>query len=237
MIRKLLPELDAKHRLDPDQPDECVLLLSPSFCSIGWWMLAPVYGYLDWYADQDLGPSYAEYHAYLRALQAVEPGRFVLKAPAHTGHLAQIVAEIPDVVVVHTHRDPVTVMASTSSLFNSIFTLMTEQHDERRTARHNLELLASMCDRCQAQRDAGLDDRVLDIHYDNLIADPIGAARKIYAHGSIPWPQDGEHALQAHLQAGRRAKGKHNYTLEGTGLSEADVRARFASYTARHAGT
>jgi hypothetical protein len=92
MIRKLMPELDDKHRLDPDDPDECVMLLNPSFHSIAWWMFAPVYSYLDWLLDQDMAPAYAEYHDYLRALQAAQRGRFVLKAPAHTGYLAEIVA-------------------------------------------------------------------------------------------------------------------------------------------------
>ncbi|WP_205633062.1 sulfotransferase family protein [Enhygromyxa salina] len=234
MIRKLAPELDAKHRVDPDEPEECVFLLNPSFCSIAWWMIAPVYSYLDWYDEQDLGPSYHEYHAYLRALQAAEPGRFVLKAPAHTGHLAQIVSEIPDVVIVYAHRDPVTVVASVSSLFDSIFGLVTEHHDAHRTARRNLELFIRMSDRCQAARDEGLDDRVLDIHYDDLVTDPVATARQIYAHGSIPWPEDGEQALRAHLQAGRRTKSRHVYRLEDCGLSEAEVRARFGAYSARH---
>ncbi|PRQ05246.1 sulfotransferase family protein [Enhygromyxa salina] len=234
MIRKLAPDLDAKHRLDPDEPEECVFLLNPSFCSIAWWMIAPVYSYLDWYGEQDLGPAYREYHAYLRALQAAEPGRLVLKAPAHTGHLAQIISEIPDVVVVYAHRDPVTVVASVSSLFNSVFGLVTEHHDVQRTARRNLDLFISMTDRCQAARDQGLDDRVLDIHYDDLVADPIATARRIYAHGSIPWPDDGEQALRAHMQGGRRSRPKHVYSLEDCGLTEAEVRGRFAPYAARY---
>jgi hypothetical protein len=233
MIRKLVPELDDKHRLDPDDPDECVLLTAPSFHSIAWWMFGPVYGYLDWLLEQDLAPAYAEYHAYLRALQAAEGGRFVLKAPAHTGYLAEIVAEIPEVIVVQAHRDPVTVMASASSLFDSMYALVTEHHDGPRTARRNLELFSTLNERCQAARDTGLEDRVLDLHYETLVADPVAAVRRIYEHGSIPWPEDGEAALAAHMQASRRGK-KHVYSLDDFGLHENEVRERFASYSARY---
>ncbi|MFO7566130.1 MAG: sulfotransferase [Enhygromyxa sp.] len=237
MMRRLAPELEHKHRIEPSEPDECVLLMGPSFRSISWWMIAPVYSYLDWLFEQDLRPSYAEYHAYLRALQAAEGGRFVLKAPAHTGYLAEIVAEIPDVVVVAAHRDPVTVIASASSLFDSMYSLVSEHHDSPRTARRNLELFAALTDRCQAARDSGLDERVLDVRYETLIADPIAAVRRIYEHGSIPWPEGGEAALRGFLGAdGRRGGKRHDYSLERFGLREAEIRERFADYSRRYLG-
>nr|WP_255216791.1 sulfotransferase [Pseudenhygromyxa sp. WMMC2535] len=238
LARTLAPELDSKHRLGVDEPDECVLLMAPSFHSIAWWMFAPTYGYLDWLLDQDLAPAYAEYHLYLRALQDAEGGRFVLKAPAHTGYLAELAAEIPELVFVQTHRDPATVLASASSLFDSFFSLVTEHHDSQRTARTNLELFLSLDQRCRAARDAGLDDRVLDLRYETIIADPIAAVRQIYAHGDIPWPEGGEAVLRAHLQAsGQRRRPKHRYALEDFGLSTDEVHQRFAAYIARYLGS
>ena len=43
---KLTKDVDRKHYIRPDEPEECMWMLGLTFVNYGFWVLAPVYGYL-----------------------------------------------------------------------------------------------------------------------------------------------------------------------------------------------
>ena len=91
--------------------------------------------------------------------------------------------------------------------------------------------------------------RFIDIYYPDLMADPTGTFRRLYATLGLQLHPSFLPAVCAHLgldergnkpeaaaaAAGRR-RAKHSYSLETFGLAEADIRADpgFARYLARH---
>jgi hypothetical protein len=102
-IKKVAPELDAKHHIDADEPEECVFLLDSSLMSPSFWMFAPVYGYLSWLLDRDSHAAYRVYREHLQIFQAETPDlRLTLKAPAHTAGLEALLAAIPEAMIVQT---------------------------------------------------------------------------------------------------------------------------------------
>ncbi|MBK7975049.1 MAG: sulfotransferase [Deltaproteobacteria bacterium] len=236
-IKRLVPDLDAKHFIDVDEPEECIFLLASSLRSPSFWMLAPVYGYLEWLRTADLAPAYSTYREHLELFQAESPGsRLTLKAPAHTRALGELATALPEACFVQTHRDPLPVIGSVNSLFATFFSLASEAPDLPRMARTNLELLADLVDRADAVRER-LGDRVLDVDYDALVAEPVATVERIARHFGLRWDAAAERALEA--VAGDREQhrhGKHAYDVAEFGLSRAEVERRFSRYRARHLG-
>lgn len=106
-VKQLAPEMDARHKTGPDEPEECMMLLDSTMVSLTFWVFAPVYGYLEWLVHQDAGPLYKVYREHLQLFQTESPGRrLTLKAPVHTAFLDALVAAVPEAMIVQTHREP-----------------------------------------------------------------------------------------------------------------------------------
>ncbi|MDP3936737.1 MAG: sulfotransferase, partial [Deltaproteobacteria bacterium] len=166
-MKKAAPGIDAKHHIDSDEPEEDVFLFDSSLWSLSFWMLAPVYGYLTWYLEQDPLPGYRVYREHLQLFQAENPGkRLTLKAPAHTGYVGALLEAVPEALVVQTHRDPVTVTNSVNSLFHTVHGYLTERVDIERTAAVNVDLFLRYFEWNFAAREKIQAGRILDIRYD-----------------------------------------------------------------------
>lgn len=232
IIKRLAPDLDKKHLLDADEPEECIALLGLTFQSIVFWVFAPVFGYVEWYANQEgHHRAYREYRDMLQILQAATPEkRLTLKAPTHAFSLDAILDLIPDAALVQTHRDPVQVVGSLGSLFASFFRITTRDLDIKKVAHTNLELLGrGMARNANIRREN--PGRVLDVAYPDLVADPIGTVKRIYTHYKLPFTPEFATNLQAYIDANPQGKhGKHRYSLTEFGLDETIVRKHFAEY-------
>ena len=225
-----MPGMDRKHYIRSDEPEECMWMLGLTFANLSYWVLAPVYGYLAWYAEQNLyGKKYAEYRLLLQALQTADPGRrLVLKAPEHTGHLDVLRQAIPEALIVQAHRDPVTVTNSFNSLIHSVHVATSEGLDLHRMAQANLDFLAYQARSNLAAR-RRCPGAVYDVAYDRLVTDPIGTVRDIYDHYGLAWPADHEERLQAHIERHPKAKyGAHRYRAEDYGLTDEAIAERYA---------
>ena len=234
-IKKLAPEIDAKHHIDADEPEECVFLLDSSLMSASFWMFAPVYGYIAWFLDQDQRAAYRVYREHLQILQAETPGRrLTLKAPAHTPHLEALFAAIPEVMIVQTHRDPVDVVNSVNSLFHSVHGVVTEHVDTHRMGAVNLDLMADLVERGLAARDKVPADRILDVRYGDLTRDPMGSVRRIHEHFGLPFEDAFAARLRHWLEHRPQDKfGRHVYAAEDFGMTDAQIAERFKGYVAR----
>ncbi|MDF1563190.1 MAG: sulfotransferase [Deltaproteobacteria bacterium] len=233
-LKSMAPSLDVKHFLGAEEPEECMWLLNTTLVSLSYWVFAPVHAYLEWYLEQDHHVAYQGYREHLQLFQAETPGRrLTLKAPVHTGHLDALLAAVPEAKLVQTHRDPVPVVGSTNSLIHTIHSVMSEEVDDRRTGRTNLEMLGRMMKKHLEARERHAD-RILDVDYDALLADPIGTVRRVHEHHGLGWREADEARLQEHLEGRQQHRfGRHEYSLEECGLEAAEVDALFADYRGR----
>lgn len=119
---------------------------------------------------------------FLRRLIWKRPGRLVLKSPTHTFRLPVIERVFPRARYLHIVRDPYTVFASTVKLWKSLFAAQSYQKptyeglDER--------VLATFCrmyERFEASRGLVDPGRICDLRYEDLVRDPIGQLRRVYA--------------------------------------------------------
>ena len=230
-LRGLLArDLDRKHFVAVDTPEEDLHTLGATFQSWYYWMAAPVYGYLDWYLSQDYRRKYREYRAWLQVLQAAHPGRrLVLKSPEHTGGLAALLDAVPEAHVVQLHRDPHTSFASFVSLTRTTQHMFAGPIDHARSARASLSLLSSELRRNLAARDRH-PAAVLDLRYDDLVAAPAATAQRIYQRFNLDWTAASARGLQRYVHQNPPGRhGAHHYPLDA-GLPPAEVAAAFHPY-------
>lgn len=231
--RWFTPELDAVHYIRVDTPEECMFMLSLTFESLVYWVLAPAYGYLDWYQARDRRKKYREYALLLRALQAAAPERLVLKAPAHTDALDALLDAVPEAVLVQTHREMVATASSWCSTNYATQAVATAAPDLERAVRANVGLLERVLERNLAARER-VPGRVVDVRYRDLVADPIATVERIYAHAGWKVSEPLRDALRAYVERNPQGKhGRHRYGPERFGLDPAELRARFLAYEDR----
>lgn len=74
--------------------------------------------------------------------------------------------------------------------------------------------------------------RFFDIDYRDTVSDPVGLIRRIYAHFDYPFVDGYDQLIDSYLAEHRQHKrGRHQYSLEEFGLSQAEVLERFKPYT------
>jgi hypothetical protein len=226
--RPFLRDIDARHYMRADEPEECMFAMAQSFCSMLFWTQAPVYSYLEWYRKADRTAKYAEYRTLLPFLGAGDR-RLLLKAPEHLGAADCASGMVPGAVIVQTHRDPVTAFASFASLMRATHGMFSDHCDHRRAARATLEWLAE-----EARRNGEIRksmNNVIDIAYDDIVSDPLSVAGSILRFAGLELTQEIRARFQTFIAAnppGRR--GVHRYSVAETGLTEKEIRKAFEGY-------
>jgi hypothetical protein len=240
VINRLSPGLQAVHELLPDGPEECTVLHELALDSESFALLGPVAGYRRWLDERDDARRRLRYEWQAKAMasiladrdEAQRRGRWVLKAPQHLLQLDDLLAILPDALVVRMHRDPVAAMASVGSLVAHTSRLISRGLP----AGHGEDLLQTFVD-WQRRGDEGGDAHpgaVLDVRYDDLVADPVGFVEHVHAAASIPVSGGHLDAVRRHLQARPRHHfGIHRYTLADLDLDESEVRNATSAYAER----
>jgi hypothetical protein len=231
------PEFMGVHYMAADQVEECWQLLRQSMRSISWECLAHLPSYSAWLSTQDWTEPYRRHRRNLQLIGLPDARkRWVLKNPSHLFALDALLAAYPDALVIQTHRDPVTAIASVCSLTAQATAGWSEVFTGDVIGRDQLELWASGLERFRAERARHDQARFFDVRYEDLVADPVGTAGAVYAHFGLPFTGAAAGAMQA--LATERVTGSpgtapaHRYALADFGLTDADVTARFSGLTA-----
>ena len=229
-----MPDYDRKHYTRVDTPEDCIYLLANTFLSPLFWAFAPVYGYLEWYKNQDRLQAYHEYRLLLQVLQATDPTRrMALKSSTHTGAVESLLQTVPGALLIQTHRNPVEATASLLSLFYSVHSRVAERLDVRRMTEAVLGFHEHQIARNLAARDAH-PGALFDVYYDRLVADPIGTVRDVYDHYDLAWSEEFDQRLNYYVQQNPMGKhGTHLYAPEDFGQTGESISERFAAYIER----
>jgi hypothetical protein len=237
-IDRVLPDFKRMHPMGARLPQECVALTAHDFASMMYSTSYRIPSYQAWLDGTDLRWVYAAHRRQLQYLQWRVPAeRWVLKSPGHLWALDALAAVYPDARIVQTHRDPLKVVASLTSLVTVLRGLASDAIDPLEIAREWNALLARGLAQAMRVRAAGTlgSIRVLDIQFGEFMADPIGMMRRIYTHFGMSLSADAEARMQRFLAANPADKhGSHTYTLAATGLDLDVERQRYADYQARY---
>ncbi len=225
------PEFMGIHYLAATSVEECWRLLRQTGKSNSYESLAYTPRYTAWLAGQDWTDAYERHRQNLQLIGLNDTEkRWVLKNPSHMTALDALMTVYPDALVVYTHRDPVTCIASSCSL------------SAETTAGHSTTFVGSLIGSTQLDlwsrsfhtfHDARArhdDERFADVSFDDLRADPLGTVRSVYEQFGLELTPE---ALRAVEELDRESKAgsaapSHSYSLDDYGLTEAQVRDAFA---------
>ncbi|MEV4255926.1 sulfotransferase [Spirillospora sp. NPDC049652] len=225
------PEFMGVHYMSADMVEECWQLLRQSMRSVSFECLAHLPSYSAWLAGQDWTPAYRRHRRLLQLIGLNDPGRrWVLKNPSHLFALDALFAVYPDALVVQTHRDPATAMASMCSLAAHATDGWSELFRGEVIGRDQLDLWSRGLAAFEAERARHDPARFFDVRYEDFVRDPIGTAEAIYTHFALPLTDDARAAMKRlHSESSEgRGRPSHRYTLADFGLTPADIATRFA---------
>jgi len=235
----LAPDFKRAHEVNALQPQECVQITGHSFESHMFEVMCRVPGYQRWLDQRDLGPSYRLHHRFLQHLQYApdrsEPPRtWVLKAPAHLFALDALLAVYPDARIVQTHRDPLKVMPSLASLVYSLRRAFSNAPEREAIGEEVLDRWTQALELAlehRQRRQAGGDSVWVDLHYSELMADPLKAIERLYeAFGRNLTGHTADKIRHFLAESPQHKFGVHRYGPEDFGMSAARLRRRFRSY-------
>jgi hypothetical protein len=224
------PEFMGVHYMAADQVEECWQLLRQSMRSVSYECLAHLPSYSAWLAGQDWTNAYRRHRRNLQLIGLPDRGRrWVLKNPSHLFALDALLRVYPDALVIQTHRDPRTAIASVCSLAAQASAGWSTVFTGEVIGRDQLELWARGLERFTAVRARHDPARFFDVSYDEFVKHPIRTVEATYAHFGLMLSAAARDAMRAlHTQgAPAPARPAHRYTLSDFGLTDDQVDERF----------
>ncbi len=232
LLYSLSPRLATAHEFEAESPEEDNNLFAHRFAAGMLGFMFDVPDYPRWLDKQPLIPGYVYEKQQLQLLSWKYPGdHWVLKSPAHLFGLDAVLAVFPDASIVITHRDPMKVIPSVSSLAAGFRGILTDRLDLRRLGAEMAEAMAIGPRRAihaRSEADAG---RFHDVSYERLVAEPIDTVAAICDHFGYDFTPEFEARARGWIAENPRQKhGVHRYRLEDFGLDRGAIERHFGEY-------
>jgi hypothetical protein len=191
--------------------------------------------YPEWLSLRDLTPHERdrwkrELLQFLKRLTLLNPRRVVVKSPGHTARVRTLLEMFPNARFVHIARDPYAMYASTIKLWQALNT-----EEGLQSVRDDAWLADSVVDSLRRMYDAYFEDReqlgpsqLVELRYEDLVADPRSEIRTIYERLELGDFARIEPALNEHLSEVR------DYRTNRHRAIDPEVRERLQSAWARY---
>ncbi|WP_245672971.1 sulfotransferase family protein [Aldersonia kunmingensis] len=220
------------HWDEADGPTECVFVQGQDFKSYLWEAFMPTADYADWLLGADMSSAYDYERTVLQVLQSRTPGQtWSLKMPSHAVHIETLLAAFPDARIVWAHRDPFKSTASFLRLNYLSRSVLGAEIDVDVIVPNVLRQLKEHVERPLAARRRIGDDRFFDLHYAELVRDPIAVMRSLYDWAGDDLTESTEQAMLDFLDAHPQDRfGVAPYSLDESGVTRADLEPIFDEY-------
>src|SRR6201997_2708483 len=219
------------HWDEADGPTEGVFVQNQDFKAYLWEAFMPNSAYADWLLETDMTSAYAYERSVLELLQSRGSGKWSLKMPSHAVHIEALLATFPDVRIVWAHRDPFKSTASFLRLNYLSRAALGADIDVGVTVANVLRQLKEHVDRPLATRRRIGDDRFFDLHYADMMRDPVGVMRALYDWAGDDLNASTEQAMLDWLDVHPQDRhGVAPYSLDGSGVTRADLEPIFNEY-------
>ncbi|MGH9436835.1 MAG: sulfotransferase family protein [Terriglobia bacterium] len=235
-LYQYVPSLERIHKLEAEAPDECNWLFRNGFTTLAFSFLWHIPGYMRWETSAPRHSAYADYRRQLQILSdpdrvpSREPARLVLKDPCHLWHLDALLDTFEDAVIVQIHRDPAETVPSLASLCQALQSLDSNRLDTDGIGAYCVEMVDRGLEAMTRVRRERPDARIFDVHYRELIADPLGTLEHICKYVEQPLDEYRREAVSEWLEKHSSQPGDHRYRPEDFGLDAGALRKRYAEY-------
>ena len=135
----------------------------------------------------------------------------VLKSPAHTAHVRELVSMFPDARFVLIHRDPCEVYSSSIHCFKKVFNMWALQRlGDYDIGAATIRNYREVTEKYFAERAFIPQGRLIEVSFDELDRQPIQVMRRVYRSLSLPAFETVEETMQNYLQSlGTYRKNRH----------------------------
>ncbi|OMC43822.1 hypothetical protein A5744_13495 [Mycobacterium sp. IS-1264] len=235
VLNTVMPHFALMHEMTTDHVHEEIQLLANDFSTMLFETLGDVPRWRDYYQAHDQTPHYEYLARQLKAMQFLRGGRrWLLKSPQHLEQVPVLNRVFPDSIVVFTHRDPVPVALSMIAMITYSARMHRSPVPVQRIASFWIDRLEDMLGALIRDRDTIGPDRSIDIRFDDFMADELGVAERVYALAGEPFTEEARAAIGGYLSGHQRGRlGNVETSCEMFGLTQDDLRARFAPYVER----
>lgn len=219
------------HWDEADGPTECLFVQNQDFKAYLWEAFMPTPVYAEWLLQTDMSSAYQYQKKVLQMLQSRAPGTWSLKMPSHAVHIDTLLETYPDVRIVWAHRDPYKSTASFLRLNYLSRAVLGADIDIDVIVPNVLQQLREHIDRPLVARRRIGDHRFFDLHYADLMRDPVAVMRALYAWAGDELTESTEQAMLDWLLAHPQDRfGVAPYSLDGSGVTRADLEPVFDEY-------
>ena len=233
-IFRFVPDFRRKHYMTAASPQECVGVTALNFASFQYIAMAWLPEYHDWFVHADQEANLRWHRRFLQYLQSggVRTRRWLLKSPVHLMRLRALFAVYPDARVIVTHRHPAAIVPSLASLLSSMRSFYSDHEDTPRTGREQLAIWADYFARfLRDRRELGREEQMVDVLFDDFVEDQMSVVDRVYSRFGWNLRPEDRGRMERFLRRERRGKhGVHEYSLDGIGLTPADIDNEYAPY-------
>ncbi len=232
---RLVPDFKRIHRMGGDLPQECVRFMAYEFVSAIFCVTWRTPTYARWCLhDADMASVYRAHRRFLQLLQSNHHGeRWIVKSPAHLWYLNDVIAEYPDARFIQTHRDPLKVLSSLTSLHVVLRKMGSDAIDVKAIAEEWSEFLGLGYERSVDFRESGVvpEDRFVDLQFREFLSDPIGGVRRIYEQFDMELREDVAAKMKHYVESNPDDRdGRHVHHYSEIGLDAGAEREKVRRY-------
>jgi hypothetical protein len=226
--------LDAIHSYGGQMTKECLSAMSFSFRSEEFISRYNTPSYIEWFRTCDMTPAYEMHRLVLQILQRRMPtSKWVLKSPVHLHNLPVLLAVYPDSQLVVTHRDPLAILGSVTSLIATLRWAHSDAVDTEAIGRYHADLYHRDLDGLVDLTSDGTLGGVPLAHgsFAEFNADGVSVVERIYGELGIEMTEEARIAMAEALSGSpREQRGGHTYSFDWLGLDPDRERERFGRY-------
>lgn len=196
--------------------------------------------YYDWVIKRPAIANFRYVRRLLQYLQWQDGGKrgrpWILKSIGNIANMEALLECYPKSTIMHVHRDPCKAIASFAKVETYLWEFKANPVDRKMVGETQIKWWSAAMNRYLETRDRlKLDDRILDVSYQQMRDDPMPVMHEIYHRAGRKMSAEAEQAMrQWNLDNEQHQHGKHEYSLEEFGLSNAVVNAAFAEYIRRY---
>ncbi len=229
------PEAGKYYRGSAIYPNECVFFMAHDFKTLMIESKGILPEYKEFIFSCDMTSAYEYHKKFLQLLQSEAPGVWNVKKPSHSLWLETILQIYPDARFIWTHRDPFAATGSLCSIISLSHNMHMGKIDSAWLGQNYPWQAKEHADRIMDFRDTYGEDRVIDVHYADMMQDPMGTMRTLYQQLGDEFTVEAEAGIAAWIADNPQDKfGKHEYKLAQYGLSLGQLEPMFERYLSRY---
>lgn len=227
-----MPHFNRMHEMTVDHAHEEIQLLANDFSTMFFESMLPLPSWRDYYVSHDQRPHYAYLKTCLKVLTFLRGGtRWVLKSPQHIEQIPAVRTAFPDATVIFTHRDPVSVIASTATMLAYSCRMHKAKIDTAALGAYWVDRTEQMLRACVRDRPLVPDEQSMDVLFHDYMKDDMAVVAQIYERAGQPLPESSQAAMAAYLEEHPRGRfGRIAYRLADFDLDASRLRERFRFY-------